>query len=148
MPYRQPFSRIGFLLVTMAAVGTTSCSSGGGLQPVQGRVMVGDKAAAGAQVMFHPEGGDINSVPATGTAGLDGTFALTTGAKVGAAPGKYVVTVVWPDPSKKPTEQQAMMGLAPDAPDLLAGRYAARQKSPLRAEIKPGQNTLDTFDLK
>jgi len=148
MPSRQFLSRAALLLAVMATVGTTSCSSGGGLHPVQGKVMVGEKPAAGAQVMFHPEGGDINSIPATGTAGPDGTFALTTGAKAGAAAGSYVVTVVWPDPAKKPTEQQTMMGLAPDAPDLLAGRYATRQKSPLRAEIKPGQNTLEPFDLK
>jgi hypothetical protein len=59
-----------------------------------------------------------------------------------------VVTVVWPDPAKKPTQQQIMMGLAPDAPDVLAGRFATKQVSPLRAEVKPGDNNLAPFDLK
>jgi hypothetical protein len=148
MPNRHSLRRVAVLLALAAGVGTTSCSSGGGLHPVQGKVTVGDKPAAGAQVMFHAEGGDISSVPATGTAGLDGTFTLTTGSKTGAAAGRYVVTVVWPDPAKKPTEQQAMMGLAPDAPDLLGGRYASRQKSALRAEVKAGPNTLEPFDVK
>jgi len=148
MPGRRSLPRVALVLALAAGVGTTSCSSSGTLHPVQGKVMAGDRPATGAQVMFHAEGGDINSVPATGTVGPDGTFSLTTGTKAGAAAGKYVVTIVWPDPSKKPTEQQAMMGLAPDAPDLLGGRYATRQKSPLRAEVKSGPNTLEPFDVK
>jgi hypothetical protein len=150
MPSRHSLPRIAVVLALAlaAGVGTISCSSSGTLHPVQGKVMVGDKPAAGALVMFHAEAGDINNVPATGTVGPDGTFTLTTGTKAGAAAGRYVVTVVWPDPTKKPTEQQAMMGLAPDAPDLLGGRYGTRQKSPLRAEVKSGPNSLDPFDVK
>jgi hypothetical protein len=134
-------------LLALAAFSATSCSSGT-LHPVRGKVVVGDKPAAGAVVMFHPEGGDLNDVPATGVAADDGTFTLATGDKPGARAGKYVITVVWPDPAKKPTQQQIMMGLAPDAPDVLAGRFATKQVSPLRAEVKPGENTLEPFDLK
>ena len=135
-------------LLAVVALALTSCSSGGSLHPVRGKVVVGEKPAVGALVVFHPEGGDLNSVPATGVAGDDGTFTLSTGDKPGARPGKYVVTVVWPDPAKKPTQQQIMMGLAPDAPDVLGGRFATKQASPLRAEVKSGENTLKPFDLK
>jgi hypothetical protein len=144
MPLRSLGVRLVPLLVALA---TTACSSGT-LHPVRGKVVVGDKPAAGAVVMFHPEGGDLNDVPATGVAADDGTFTLATGDKTGAHAGKYVVTVVWPDPAKKPTQQQVMMGLAPDAPDVLAGRFATKQVSSLRAEVKSGENTLQPFDLK
>src|SRR5262245_2200488 len=134
-------------LLALVALALTSCSSGS-VYPVRGKVVVGDKPAAGAVVMFHPEGADLENVPATAVAADDGTFSLATGEKPGARPGKYVVTVVWPDPAKKPTQQQIMMGLSPDAPDLLAGRFATKQVSPLRAEIKSGENNLELFDLK
>jgi hypothetical protein len=134
-------------LVAIVALAFVSCSSSS-LHPVRGRVVVGDKPAAGAVVMFHPEDGDLNSIPSTAIAGEDGTFTVSTGDKPGARAGKYVVTVVWPDPSKKPTPQQAMMGLAPDAPDLLTGRFATKQASPLRVEVKSGENNLQSFDLK
>jgi hypothetical protein len=144
----MPLKSLGIRLVPLVvALAASSCSSGS-LHPVRGKVVVGDKPAAGALVMFHPEGGDLNDVPASGVAGEDGTFTLATGDKAGAHAGKYVVTIVWPDPAKKPTPQQVMMGLAPDAPDVLAGRFATKQVSSLRAEVKPGENTLQPFDVK
>src|SRR6185369_10122551 len=69
-PRRVPRS-VGVLL-GVAALAATSCSSSGTLHPVRGKVVVGDKPAAGATVMFHPEGGDLNSVPATAIVGPDG----------------------------------------------------------------------------
>lgn len=133
--------------LAVIALAATSCS-GGALTPVRGKVVVGGQPAVGAVVLFHAEEGGMDNVPATGVAEADGTFSLTTGDKPGARTGKYVVTVVWPDPSKKPTPQQTMMGLAPDAPDLLAGRFATPKVSPLRAEVKSGENNLEPFDLK
>ena len=128
-------------------LGLASCSSGGSLYPVRGKVTVGAKPAVGASVVFQLEGNDISAIPATGTCGADGTFTLMTRDKPGARAGKYIVTVIWPDAAKKPTEQQIMMGLAPDAPDLLGGRYANAKTSTLKAEVKSGENNLETFDL-
>jgi|SRR5262245_8148934 len=144
---RSPRRAVVPLFVALA-VWVTSCSSGGSLYPVRGKVSVNGKAAAGANLIFHPEGGDMKSVPATATAGPDGTFTLVTGDKHGARAGKYVVSVTWPDPAKKPTEAQAMMGMAPDAPDLLKGRYSDPKQSKLRAEVKSGENDLEPFDLQ
>lgn len=125
-----------------------SCS-GDSLNPVSGKVLANGKPAVGAIVAFHPEGtATVNTITSTGTVGADGTFTLATGDEKGANPGKYVVTVVWPDPSKQPTEKQRLAGIAVDAPDLLGGRYASRAKSPLRAEIKPGENALEPFEVK
>jgi hypothetical protein len=133
-----------------ATVLTGGCSSAERLVPVTGKVLVNGKPAVGALVMFHVDGTpDPRSTPATATAKEDGTFAVATGVAGGMKPGKYVVTVVWPDPTKKPTDAQRMMGYNPsDAPDLLAGRYATRDRSPLRAEVKSGENALEPFELK
>ncbi len=125
-----------------------SCSSSERLHIVRGKILVNGKPAAGAMLVFHPEGGGMQSTPATAIASEDGTFHLVTGPKSGARAGKYVVTVVWPDPTKKPNEKQLMMGLAPDAPDLLAGRFANPKSSTLRVEIKSGENDLEPMDLK
>jgi hypothetical protein len=98
--------------------------------------------------MFFPEGApDIKYVPPTGTAEADGTFTVSTGGKPGAPAGKYIVTVVWPDPNKKLTVAEKMQGLG-DVPDLLKGQYATADKSKLRAEVRSGETTLEPFDLK
>lgn len=142
-----PVRSVTLVALCMAVAG---CSSGEPLNPVTGKVTVGGKPATGATVIFHPDGpADVNAVVASGRAGPDGTFTLTTGDKPGAKAGKYIVTVVWPDPNKKITPTQQMMGVSPDdAPDLLRGRYDSRGKSDLRAEVKAGDNSLPPFDLK
>jgi hypothetical protein len=145
---RSSRPRVVGVLFAALTLAVMSCSPADTLHPVRGKVSVNGAPAPGALLVFHPEGGDMKSIPATATTGPDGTFTLVTGDKPGARSGKYVVTLVWPDPSKKPTEQQAMMGLSPDAPDLLGGRYATPEKSSLRAEIKAGENTLESFELK
>jgi hypothetical protein len=148
MPPPRRWVRVAFALIAAAALSCSSCSSNG-LSPVSGKVMVKGQPAAGARVVFIPEGAtDLKTVPASGAVGEDGTFTLVTGNQPGARPGKYIVTVVWPDPAKKPTDTQKMMGMAPDAPDLLGGRYATKEVSKLRAEVKPGENKLEPFDLK
>src|SRR4029079_18674285 len=97
--------------------------------PVRGQVSVNGDPAAGAVIVFHPDGGGLQAVPPTAVVARDGTFALATGDKPGAAAGNYVVTVTWADTSKKPTEQQVMMGANPyDGPDRLQGREANPHK--------------------
>ncbi len=137
-----------FVLVALLL---TSCSgSNDSLSPVTGKVSVGGKPAVGAMLVFHSDGPpDAHATPATAKAGVDGTFTMNSGLKTGAKPGKYIVTVVWPDPAKKFTDMQIANGANPeDAPDLLGGRYATREKSTLRAEIKAGATALEPFDLK
>jgi hypothetical protein len=135
-------------LVVSIAFASTSCSSGDSLHPVRGKVMVKGQPAVGASLVFHREGATIKDIPSTGTVGADGTFSLSTGDKTGAPVGKYIVTVVWPEP-KKLTEKEIMMGGNPnDGPDRLKGVYDSPQKSSIRAEIKSGDNDLTPFDLK
>src|SRR5262245_25848403 len=138
------------LVATTIAFAVASCNRGDQLYPVTGTVRVDGKPAARAIVMFQPESpSDIHTVAATGTTSDDGSFTLASGAKPGAKPGKYIVTVVWPDPKAVLTDGQKMMGVSPyDAPDVLRGRYATRDKSTLRAEVKSEPNALEPFDLK
>jgi hypothetical protein len=139
--------RISFGLFVIAALTCSSCSSDG-LNPVSGKVLVKSEPAVGATVMFFPEGAKgLDVVPSSGVVGADGTFTLSTGNKPGAPAGRYTVAVNWPDPKVKVTEQQKMMGMAPDAPDALQGRYS-REKSKLTAEIKSGDNKLEPFQLQ
>lgn len=99
--------------------------------------------------MFLPDATpDLKTTPATATAKEDGTFSMSTGTAGGVKPGKYVVTVKWPDPKVKITDAQKMMGAtASDAPDLLKGRYDSREKSQIKVEIKSGENKLEPFVL-
>lgn len=113
---------------------------------VFGKITVDGKPAEGATLLFHPNGNSTSSV-ATGTATSDGKFKLITNTKAGIAAGKFNVTVVWPDPSVKPTEKQLMSGMSFDAPDLLKGRYIMKDKSGLTAEISSSTKELPPFDL-
>jgi hypothetical protein len=139
--------RTGLGLALSIGLLTTACSSGPTLYPVTGKVTVKDQPAVGALVMFFPEGKSNGLPPSTGVCGADGTFTLTTGTGEGAPAGKYIVTVSWPDPKVKVSEQQKMMGMGGDAPDVLQGAYS-KDKSPLRAEVKAEKNTLDPFAIK
>jgi hypothetical protein len=137
--------------VAVALLAAASCGPAGeSLHPVAGQIRVDGKPAVGALVMFHPEGPvDRKTIIPSGRVEADGRFTLMTQDRSGARAGKYIVTVIWPDPNKKITETQKMMGVSPDdAPDVLKGKYETREKSTLRAEVKPGDNTLDPFDLK
>jgi hypothetical protein len=143
--------RIGILTVLIGGVFfLVGCDSSPRLEAVTGSVQVDGKSATGAIIMFLPETpGDMKITPATATTGADGTFKMSTGAAGGVKAGKYIVTVIWPDPKVKISDAQRMMGAsASDAPDLLAGRYATREKTTIKVEIKPGDNKLDPFQLK
>jgi len=131
----------------LLAAGACS-SSDGKLNPVTGKVLHKSQPAAGAIVTFHPEGtANLETITSTGVTGDDGTFTLTTGSAAGAPAGKYIVTVMWPDPKKKPPADKIVMS-APEVPDVLGGRYASRASSQLKAEVKAGENKLEPFDLK
>lgn len=150
-PLAQFPSRNRRLLALFLLVGATlsaGCSGAGTFVPVKGSVRVDGKPASGAIIVFHPEGGDINSIPASGIAGTDGAFTLSTGDRSGVPVGNYLVSVIWPDTSKKPTEQELMMGLGNDGPDQLEGKYATPQNSQLRVEVKASEIELPPLELK
>jgi hypothetical protein len=129
-----------------AALLCASCS-GRGLNPVQGKVLYQGKAAKGAVVVFYPKGDEsLLAIPATGVAGEDGTFTLSSGKDTGVVAGEYIVTITWPEEPKDPTK--ISMEAPPPPPDRLKGRYANRQSPALTATVKSGTNQLEPFDLR
>jgi hypothetical protein len=124
----------------------TSLGCGGPkLVDVTGTITVDGRPAEGAALLFHPESG-TGSV-SSGVANSEGKFSLVSNMEKGVLPGRYKVTVIWPDPSRKPTETQIMMGTAEPGPDLLKGRYASKDKSGLTAEIVASSKALPPFEL-
>jgi hypothetical protein len=132
-----------FALLTLVLL-PLACSSNGTqipVFPVRGEVFVGGKPADGAVVHLHPRD-PLKCPPAYATVKSDGSFKATTYRDDdGAAPGDYVVTVVW-RPERK-DENEIIVG-----PDRLRDRYSQPGKSALKATVSAGENVLPRFDLK
>ncbi len=146
-PVLRPLSRAALGLAVAAALLATSC--GGGLNPVEGKVLYNGEPATGAVVVFHPKTEDsITTRRPSGVVDENGTFTLSTiKPGDGAAAGEYSVTIVWHEEAKpgKPTFNTEP---PPELPDRLKGRYADRAKSGLNAVVKPGKNQIPPFEIK
>lgn len=132
-----------FGLLCVVVIG--GCSGGPRLVPVTGKVTVGGKPAEGAVAMFHPE--DARLTTSSATASADGTLTPVTNSQPGLIVGKYKVTLTYPDPSKKPTPAQLMMGTADAGPDLLKGKYGSKATTTLSIEVTPTSKTFGPFEL-
>ena len=159
----------------IAALGWLCVSCGGtaqGLSSVSGKVVCNGQPAAGALLSFHRQAGE--TPPPKETANLipsavvrdDGSFTVETHpVGSGAAPGKYVILVQWPEQNDP---IQARSALKPKittikgkkldmskhdkrdsiTPDRLKGRYCDVSKPLLVREVKPGPNDLGTLELE
>ncbi len=139
---------VGLFLMT-TAFGCNSADEK--LYPAKGKVLVNGQPANGAIVTFVPaqSASDGQVAFGIGTCNENGEYTVQSGGKDGIRAGSYAVTVIWPDPKKKITEADKMMGKQPsDLPDLLQGRYANKEKSQLAATIKPEDNTIADYELK
>ena len=132
-------------LVLIGIVSICGCTQAPKLYTVTGTVTVKVKPAEGAILNFHPDDPAIEA--ASAVADSTGSFKPISQSLPGMRAGRYKVTVIWPDPSKKPTEAQKMMGTADVGPDLLKGKYSLKSSTTLTAEIKEGITTLPPFDL-
>ena len=139
------FNRLWLTGLALALL--VGCPETSKLVQVTGKISVDGQPADGASVLFFPEGATGGDV-AAGSADANGQFTLTSNMQPGIAAGKYKVTVVWPDPAKRPTNEDIAMGRAKDAPDLLKGRYANKDRSSLTAEVTTGTTELDALELK
>jgi acetoacetate decarboxylase len=97
--------------------------------------------------MFHPNDKKVTFVP-TAHVGSDGKFKVVSDLKPGIPAGNYKVTVIWPDPSKKPSQSQMMTGLFEDAPDMLKGAFASPDKTPLAMEVTSSLKELPVLEIK
>jgi hypothetical protein len=125
--------------------------------PVRGKVLYRGRAAANAEVVFHPAEDDprLAALCIHGTADAEGVFELTTYRRGDGAPaGDYVVTVFWPRPrSGAPVAGDSADPEDPESADLeggdfFQGRYGSRSASKLRATVGEQENELPPFDLK
>jgi hypothetical protein len=119
--------------------------------PVAGKVFVGGKPAAKAEVMFHPlaaDGALDTSKPASqlirpfAVAEADGSFRPTSFlAGDGAPAGQYAITVSWPKYKMDAGEEVS-------GPDQLSGRYIDPKHPAQKVTIKESDNQLPVIDLK
>lgn len=126
-------------------IASVGCGGSSNLAQVSGEVTVDGQPASGAVVLFHPD--DPLQPTASGIADESGKFTLLSGPNSGIAPGKYTVTLTWPDPSHEPSKKELMMGTAEKGPDLLNNKYASKDRTILSAEITPSTDTLPPFEL-
>jgi hypothetical protein len=135
---------LGFLVGMFAM--SVGCGSGPTLTDLPGSISVDGAAPEGAVVMFHPT--DPKDQVATAVATSNGSFRVNCNKQKGIPAGDYKVTVIWPDPSVKPTDRERMTGLAPDAPDLLEGKFATPQKTTLTMKVTDGMKELPPIEIK
>jgi len=108
--------------------------------PTTGQILVNGQPAADALIVFHhvDNWGDTSIVPQAWTDG-DGRFTLSTyDMNDGAPAGDYRVVVEWPT-----YHRGRNIG-----PDRLAGKFAQRETSDLKAHVDKGKNELPPFALK
>jgi hypothetical protein len=95
---RLRVSDIALVSLAGALVATGGCSNGasiGPCVPVEGKVTLGAKPLVGGTVTFVPAEGQSNGPRPEGQIDAQGLYALKTGEKQGAPPGRYraVVTI-------------------------------------------------------
>jgi hypothetical protein len=142
-------SLFAYLALFSLSILGLSCSSNG-LQAVSGKVNYKGQPIQGALVTLHPKASmeDIKVHRPSGITDEQGNFTLTTGKDTGAAPGEYIVTVVWmKQPEGAPTKPKGFdMGL-PEPVDQLQGRYANMKNSKITVTVKSGTNQLEPINL-
>ena len=132
---RRTCAAIVFGAICVAIVGsmvmTFRLSRGCRVHPLSGRLIVGKTIPAGAQVRLLPKSGTLpdRMVPRA-TVRSDGTFAFGTFAEQDGAPaGEYVAVVRW--------FRESANGAGKN---VLPGRYACRETSPLSVTVADGPN--------
>jgi hypothetical protein len=133
-------------LTSLAIVMMAGCG-GSNLAKPKGKITVNGEPAVGAILLYHPVDGKDAAV-ASGVAESDGSFTLTSNMSEGVVPGKYTVTVTWPDPAHKVSEAAKMRGDAEPGQDLLKGKYVMKSKSGLTADITSSMKELPPIELK
>jgi hypothetical protein len=144
----SPVITLGVLLG--AAVLCSSCS-GPALNTVQGKVLYKGQPLKGAVVTFHPKGADakdVTTVRPVGQTNEEGVFELSTGPKKGVPAGEYVVTLICAEEVAPKGKRVISTDGLPETQDRFKGAYANAATSGLKAEVKPGPNQLEPFDLK
>ena len=143
----QMHFRLAIAAVVLLVAG---CGGGGvsGTSPVKGKVTYNGQAVEGATVSFYSEADGVR--PAVGVSASDGMYELKTLDTTGAMPGKYTVLVSKTDIPAELTREVSMEEAAanagkplPQPKDLLPPKYRDAAQTPLKVEVKAGDNTID-----
>ena len=135
---------LAFATVCMLAAGHGCGKSeppGSAAHPVSGQVLVQQKPAKLASVVFYPKDEEKIRIRPRARTDSEGKFKLNSfGTEDGAPAGEYIVTIVWTGAEDEDNRD--------DLPDRLQGRYSDPKTSPLKVTIKEGKNDLPPFHLK
>jgi hypothetical protein len=159
------------IIFTVAVALSTAGCGANGLASVSGSVMYKGQPAKGAAVHFHRQG-ETPEESVNFPMGLvddEGHFDLETPERGwGAVPGKYNVLILWPEEPPAPAKEAAPAATAKgkksskssissaakhhkdpqSAKDRLKYRYFNMSSPLLTADIQPGSNKLEPFELK
>src|SRR5262245_49769133 len=135
----------------LLALGTCClpCGCGKGISvpntnPVQGKVLLNGRAAAGIRVTFNPQFdmGKVKFLP-SGITDREGKFALSTAAANDGAPaGEYAVTFAFPQIES----DRKNSGIEIEV-DAWKGKYADPAQSKYKIQVHKGENNLEAFQL-
>lgn len=128
---------LGLAWAMMLAAG---CSQPG---RVSGLVTLDGEPLTTGVITFNPA---ASGPSAYGAIGSDGRYELKTGATSGLQPGEYVVTVAANSAPPEGGEDQRWPGPQRSLPLVTPKKYADRERTPLRALVRSGQQALD-FEL-
>ncbi len=107
---------------------------------VSGQVTLDGTSLATGLVTFFPVAGPV----AYGAIDGNGRYVMQTGGTGGLQPGEYVVTVA---ANASPSSSSPQVGnhryAEPIMPLITPLRYAKKDRTPLRASVKPGSQTID-----
>src|SRR4051812_35064074 len=124
------------LLITLLAHGCNrSIATVSGTVTLDGAAIDGGPDVYGTVSFRREDGG---GAPAVGIINTGGHYDLSTGAKEGLEPGKYMVAV-----SVKKILPPAAPGGLTRPQQLSPAKFAKPEDSGLRAEVKPGNNKFD-----
>ena len=132
------------LVAAVVSVMFSGCGqSGPALYPVTGKVQCDGKPVSDAMIFFHRAGKtDMNEPVPYGFTTADGTYQLGTNViGDGAQAGDYVVTVVWPDMTKKENGNG-------ERPDLLKGTFSKANESKFKATVNTGSTSVSMIEVK
>lgn len=156
---RGAHNRIAIHLLGVGVIGMLLLGCGSrGMGQVKGKVTVGGTPINNGTIMFYPADGP----GAVGEIGQDGSYTLRThkpgdGAVVGTHKVAIHATSVGPgtleapksldDELRDPAAGKPVKNLVPGKITwLIPEKYSTPNESPLTAEVKAGQNTID-FDI-
>ena len=130
--------------------GEADPSAGINLVPVSGSLLFKGQPAAGAMLIFHPEGQDEDNhaIRPSAVTDVEGRFELTSFENGdGAPPGKYNVAVIW---ELEPEASGGFSSLGQDKANgdtLLNRKYASPDTSELTAVVASTPTELLPFEL-